>query len=116
MKKNKNLSELMSYAGKHKYLTYASLILSVISTFLALLLFVFIFFIIKEVIEVAPNYSEAVDVVRNGWLAVLFALISIVMYISGLLCSHMSAFRIAGNMRKTLMSHISCILDKLEIK
>lgn len=107
MKKNKNLSELMSYAGKHKYLTYASLILSVISAFFALLPFVFIFFIIKEVIEVAPNYSEAVDVVRNGWFAVLFALISIVMYISGLMCSHLSAFRIAGNMRKTLMSHIA---------
>lgn len=107
MKKNKNLSDLMGYAGKHKYLTYASLILSVISAFLALLPFVFIFFIIKEVIEVAPNYSEAVNVVRNGWLAVLFALISIVIYISGLLCSHLSAFRIAGNMRKILMSHIA---------
>lgn len=107
MKKNKNLSELMGYAGKHKYLTYASLILSVISAFFALLPFVFIFFIIKEVIEVTPNYSEAVDVVQNGWLAVLFALISIVIYISGLLCSHLSAFRIAGNMRKTLMSHIA---------
>lgn len=107
MKKNKNLSELMGYAGKHKYLTYASLILSVISAFFALLPFVFIFFIIKEVIEVTPNYSEAADVVRNGWLAVLFALISIVIYISGLLCSHLSAFRIAGNMRKTLMSHIA---------
>lgn len=107
MKKNKNFSELMGYAGKHKYLTYASLILSVISAFLALLPFVFIFFIIKEVIEVASNFSEAVDVVRNGWLAVLFALISIVIYISGLMCSHLSAFRIAGNMRKSLMSHIA---------
>lgn len=107
MKKNKNLSELMGYAGNHKYLTYASLILSVISAFFALLPFVFIFFIIKEVLEVTPNYSEAADVVRNGWLAVLFALISIVIYISGLLCSHLSAFRIAGNMRKTLMSHIA---------
>lgn len=107
MKKNKNLSELMGYAGKHRYLTYASLILSVISAFLALLPFVFIFFIIKEVIEVAPNFSETVDVVQNGWLAVMFALISIVIYISGLMCSHLSAFRIAGNMRKTLMSHIA---------
>lgn len=107
MKKNKNLSELMSYAGKHKYLTYASLILSVISAVLALLPFVFIFFIIKEVIEVAPDYSKVENVVRNGWMAVLFALISIVVYIAALLCSHLSAFRIAGNMRKSLMSHIA---------
>ena len=97
----------MGYAGKHKYLTYSSLILSVISAILALLPFVFIFFIIKEVIEVAPNYSEAVNVARNGWMAVLFALISIVIYIGALMCSHLSAFRIAGNMRKTLMAHIA---------
>lgn len=107
MKKNKNLSELMSYAGRHKYLTYASLVLSVISAVLALLPFVFIFFIIKEVIEVAPNFSDAVNVVRNGWMAVLFALISIVVYFGALMCSHLSAFRIAGNMRKSLLSHIA---------
>lgn len=107
MKKNKNLSELMGYAGKHKYLTYSSLILSVISSVFSLLPFVFIFFVIKEVIEVAPNYSEAVHVVHNGWMAVLFALISIVIYVGALMCSHLSAFRIAGNMRKTLMAHIA---------
>ncbi len=107
MKKNKNLSELMGYAGKHKYLTYSSLILSVVSAVLALLPFVFIFFVIKEVIEVAPNYSQAVNVARNGWMAVLFALISLVIYIGALMCSHLSAFRIAGNLRKTMMGHIA---------
>ncbi len=106
MKKNKNLSELMSFAGNHKYLTCLSLVLSVISAILALFPFVFIFFIIKEVIEVAPNCSQAVHVVHNGWMAVLFALISILIYVGALMCSHMSAFRIAGNIRKTLMGHI----------
>ncbi len=105
--KNKNLSELMSYAGKHRYLTYLSLVLSVISAVLTLLPFVFIFFIIKEVIEVAPNFSEAVNVAYNGWMAVIFALISIIIYIGALMCSHLSAFKIAGNMRKTMMSHIA---------
>ena len=97
----------MGFAGNHKYLTYLSLILSVISAVLALLPFVFIFYIIKEVIEVAPNYSEAVHIVYNGWMAVLFAMISIAVYIGALMCSHMSAFRIAGNLRKTLMEHIA---------
>ena len=97
----------MSYAGKHRYLTYLSLVLSVISAILTLLPFVFIFFIIKEVIEVALNFSEAVNVSRNGWMAVIFALIAIAVYICGLMCSHSSAFRIAGNMRKTMMSHIA---------
>lgn len=105
--KNKNFSELMSYAGKHKNFTYLSLILSVISAVLALLPFVFIFLIIKEIIEAVSNYSEAVNVARNGWLAVIFALTSIIIYIGALMCSHSSAFRIAGNMRKTMMSHIA---------
>lgn len=40
-------------------------------------------------------------------MAVLFALISIVVYFGALMCSHLSAFRIAGNMRKSLLSHIA---------
>ena len=108
MKKKKgNLSELMKYAGKHKYLTYTSWVLSVISAALALVPFVYIFFIIKEVIEVAPDFSQATNIVFNGWMAVIFALASILVYVGALMCSHLAAFRIAGNMRKKTMQHIS---------
>lgn len=108
MKKKKgNLSELMRFAGKHRYLTYLSWILSVISAALALVPFVYIFFIIKEAIEAAPDFSQATHIVSNGLMAVAFALASILVYVGGLMCSHLSAFRIAGNMRKTTMKHIS---------
>ncbi len=106
-KKRSNLSELMQFAGNHKFLTYSSWILSVISAALALIPFVYIFFIIKEVIEVAPDFSNATHIVFNGWMAVAFALGSIIVYFGALMCSHLSAFRIAGNMRKTTMEHIS---------
>ena len=107
MKKQSNLSQLMGYAGNHRYLTYLSLLLSAVSAVLALFPFVFLFFIIQEVIEVSPDYTQAINVVRNGWMAVLFALVSIMIYITGLMCSHLSAFRIAGNIRKDLMAHIA---------
>ena len=107
MKKQSNLSQLMGYAGNHRYLTYLSLLLSAVSAVLALFPFVFLFFIIREVIEVSPDYTQAVNVVRSGWMAVLFALVSILIYITGLMCSHLSAFRIAGNIRKDLMAHIA---------
>ena len=107
MKEQSNLSQLMGYAGNHRYLTYLSMLLSAVSAVLALFPFVFLFFIIREVIEVAPDYTQAVNVVRNGWMAVLFALVSILIYITGLMCSHLSAFRIAGNIRKNLMAHIA---------
>ncbi|MDE6373681.1 MAG: ABC transporter ATP-binding protein, partial [Clostridia bacterium] len=105
--KRKNLSELMQFAGKHKYLTYSSWVLSVISAALALVPFVYIFFIIKEVLEVAPDFSRATHVVINGWIAVAFAVGSIIVYFGALMCSHLSAFRIAGNMRKRTMKHIT---------
>lgn len=107
LKNKSNLAQLMAYAGGHRYLTYASLLLSAVSAVLALLPFVFLFLIIQEVLTVAPDYAQAVNMVRNGWLAVLFAVMSILVYVAALMCSHLSAFRIAGNIRKTLMLHIT---------
>jgi len=106
-KKQSNLSQLMGYAGGRKYLTYLSLLLSAVSAILALFPFVFLFFIIREIIEVAPNYAQAIHAVHNGWMAVLFAVVSILVNVCALMCSHLSAFRIAGNIRKALMAHIA---------
>ena len=106
-KKRKNLSELMQFAGRYKYLTFFSWVLSVISAALALVPLVYIFFIIKEAIEVAPDFSQATHIVLNGWMAVLFAFLAMAVYFAALMCSHLSAFRIAGNMRKKTMKHIS---------
>ncbi len=105
--KQSNLSQLMGYAGGHRYLTWLSLVLSAVSAVLALFPFLFLFFMIREVLEAAPNYDQATRVVHNGWMAVLFAVLSILVYICGLMCSHLSAFRIAGNIRKALMAHIA---------
>ena len=107
MKKQSKLSQLLIYAGGRKYLTWLSLLLSAVSAVLALFPFVFLFFIIREVLEAAPNYAQATHIVHNGWMAVLFAVLSTLVYICGLMCSHLSAFRIAGNIRKALMAHIS---------
>lgn len=106
-KKQSNLAKLMAYAAGYRYLTYLSLLLSVVSAVLGLFPFVFLFLIIQEVIEVAPDYAQAGQLVQNGWLAVLFAVLSILVYIAALMCSHLSAFRIAGNIRKALLAHIA---------
>ncbi|MCM1538976.1 MAG: ABC transporter ATP-binding protein/permease [bacterium] len=106
MKKPSNLSQLMGYAGRHRYLTYLSLLLSVVSAVLALFPFVFLFLIIREVIETAPDFTQAAGIVQNGVLAVVFALLAMVVYFAALMCSHISAFRVAANIRKRLMEHI----------
>ncbi|MBR3018662.1 MAG: ABC transporter ATP-binding protein, partial [Clostridia bacterium] len=97
----------MEYAGRFKTLTYLSLILSALSSVLALLPFVCIWRIIREVLEVQPDFSRATGIVRNGWMAVMFAVLAWLVYVSALVCSHGSAFRTAANMKKTLMRHIA---------
>lgn len=96
----------MSYAGGHKRLTYASLALAAISAWIALIPFYDIWRIIKEILEVRPNFSEAVNIGRYGWEAVGFALLSMAFYIAALMCSHKAAFRVQANMRVAVMKHI----------
>lgn len=106
MKKQSNLSRLMSYAGNHKYFTYASWILSGISAIFALVPFYYIWKIIKEVLEVMPDFSKTTGLVYNGWMAVIFAAAAFLIYVAGLLCSHKAAFRVQTNLRKDMMHHI----------
>ena len=99
----------MGYAGKHKILTYLSWILSATSALLALVPFWYIWRIIHDILEVSPDFSQAGNVTHYGWSAVLFAVISVVVYIAALMCSHISAFRVAANIRKELMRHIAAL-------
>ena len=106
LKKQSNLKRLLGYAGRHRYLSYASWVLSAASALVALVPYVFIWRIMQEVLAVAPDFSRAQGLVRNGWLAVLFAGIAVLIYIAGLMCSHMGAFRVATNLRIEAMRHI----------
>ena len=105
-KKQTDLSRLMMYAQKYKYFTYASLILSAISSVLALLPFYYLWKIIKEVLDVMPNFSSATGIVKNGAMAVVFSVLSMFIYICALMCSHTSAFRVQANLKKEMMHHI----------
>lgn len=106
MKKQSDLSRLLGYAGKRKFFSYASWVLAALSALVALAPFYFIFNIIKEVIETSPDFGNAKNLIFNGWMAVLFAVVGYLLYIAALMCSHMAAFRVATNMRKDVLSHL----------
>ena len=107
MKKQPILSRLMGYAGSHKYFTYASWVLSTISAFLALFPFLSLWKIIKEVLDVAPDFASATGLVYNGITAMIFAVAAFLVYIGALLCSHLAAFRVATGMRIAVAEHIA---------
>ena len=106
MKKPSNLSRLLDYAGGHRYLTYASWVLSAASALLALIPYWYIWRLMGEVLAAAPDFSQARGLAHNGWMAVLFAVLAVLVYIAALMCSHMGAFRIASSLRIEAMRHI----------
>lgn len=107
MKKQSNLSRLLSYAGGHKYFTYVSWILSAVSALTALVPFWYIWKIINEVLKASPNFGSAQNLTHYGIMAMAYAIISYLIYIGALLCSHLAAFRIAANMRIDITEHIA---------
>lgn len=107
MKKRSDLSRLMEYAGGHRVFTYVSWVLSALSALVALVPFLYIWMILRDVLNAAPDYSRAVNIPHYGWMAVLFAALSYLIYVCALLCSHLSAFRVATNLRLAVSEHLA---------
>lgn len=106
MKKKSSLSRLFEYVGNYKYLTILSWVLSAVSAWIALVPFYYIWRIIKEVLAVVPDYSQAQNLKGYGWAAVGFALLSMIIYVGSLMCSHVAAFHVQAEMRSQMMHHI----------
>jgi len=109
VKKQSDLSRLMGYAGNYRYFTYASWVLSAVSALVALVPFVYIWKILRDVLNAAPDYAQAVSIPHYGWMAVLFAVLAYLIYIAALMCSHLSAFRVATNLRLEVSEHLATL-------
>ena len=105
-KTSKPTKRLFEYAENYKYLTIASWILATVSAFIALVPFYYIWRLIKEVIHVSPDFDKAQNLSAYGWLAVGSAVLAMLIYMGGLICSHLAAFHVQATMRSRLMRHI----------
>jgi len=105
-KKPNDLQVLLGYAGRHKGLTFLGLGLSAVAMILGMLPYICIWLVTRNLIAVAPNWTEAAGVARYGWMAFAFALAGILVYFCALMCTHLAAFRTASNIRKQGMAHL----------
>ena len=105
-KTSKPTKRLFEYADNHKYLTIASWVLATVSAFIALVPFYYIWRLIKEVIRVSPDFDRAQNLSAYGWCAVGSAVFAMLIYMGGLICSHLAAFHVQATMRSRLMRHI----------
>lgn len=105
--KNNSLKVLLNYAGSYKVLTFIGLILSAISMLCSMVPYICIWLVSKQLIDVAPNWTNAQNVTIYGWLAFAFAVGGILIYFLGLMCTHLAAFRTASNIRKQGVKHVT---------
>ncbi len=108
MKKEKksDFAVLLGYAGSHKSLTFLGLALSAVSMLLSMAPYICIWLAARDLIAVAPAWTQAQNVTQYGWLAFAFAVGGIVIYFAGLMCTHLAAFRTASNIRKQGITHV----------
>ncbi|MCR5067503.1 MAG: ABC transporter ATP-binding protein/permease [Erysipelotrichaceae bacterium] len=105
-KKKSNVSVLLEYAGDYKKLTFLGLAFSALAMVMGMLPYICIWLVLRDLIAVAPNWKEAVNISRYGWAAFLTAFGGIIIYFLALMCTHLAAFRTATNIRKQGVAHL----------
>ena len=105
-KKQSDVAVLLRYAGNYKGLTFLGLGLSAVAMILGMAPYVCIWLVARDLISVAPNWTQAAEVSRYGWMAFGFAVAGIAVYFAALMCTHLAAFRTAANIRKQGVEHL----------
>ena len=105
-KKKSDVSVLLDYAGSYRGLTYAGLGLSAAAMVLGMGPYICIWLMARDLVAVAPVWSQAAGISKYGWLAFAFAVAGILVYFFALMCTHLAAFRTASNIRKQGMDHL----------
>ncbi|MCM1038791.1 MAG: ABC transporter ATP-binding protein/permease, partial [Ruminococcus sp.] len=104
--KKNGVAVLLEYAGNRRSLTFLGLVLSAASMLLSMVPYICIWLAVRDLIGAAPEWTQAQDVSRYGWIAFMFAVGGIILYFAGLMCTHLAAFRTASNIRKQGVAHV----------
>lgn len=105
-KKKSDLAVLLGFAGSYKGLTFLGLGLSAVAMVLGMAPYICIWLVARDLIAVAPDWTQAAGVARYGWMAFGLSVAGIAVYFAALMCTHLAAFRTASNIRKQGMAHL----------
>ncbi len=105
-KKKSELSVLLGYAGDYRKFTWLGLFLSAVAMIMGMAPYVCIWLVARDLIAVAPEWTQAAGITRYGWMAFAFAVAGIAVYFAALMFTHLAAFRTASNIRKQGMAHL----------
>ena len=101
-KKPELMKIIKGYAGSYgKFISFGR-ILAALSALVALIPY----YDIWKIIRIAVRGEELSGIRPVAWNAVIGTVISLLMYVAALMCTHIAAFRVQANMRSTLMKRI----------
>ncbi len=93
---------LNAYAGSHRHLITLGRILAAVTAFMGLVPF----YDLWRIIRIAVNGENLHQIKGIAWEAVAVTIGALLLYIAALFCTHIAAFRVQANLRKSLMRRI----------
>lgn len=106
-KRRNPIMRLLDFAGRYKKLTILGCVLSGVNALCSIAMLVCVWFVLRDLVAVAPDWAAAPNATGYGIAAFAFALGGLVIYFVALMCTHVAAFRAATNMRDAALEHLS---------
>ena len=100
------VGRLLGFAGPRKKLAVLGCVLAGVNGVFVVMPLVCVWFVLRDLVAVAPNWSAAEGLAFWGWLTFAFSATGLLVYFAALMCTHLAAFRTAANMRKQALGHL----------
>ncbi len=101
-KNNDHMKIIGQYAGGHKKLITLGRFLAGVSAVITLIPY----YLLWKIIKIAADGNNLQTIKPIAWEAVGLTVLSLLIYIVALFCTHIAAFRVQANMRRGLMRRI----------
>ena len=102
MKKDNVMKVINEYAGSYRYVIVLGRVLAALSALVGMIPY----YDLWKIIKVAVSGENLSQISGLAWQAVGIMILSMLMYVGALMCTHVSAFRVQANLRTRLMKHI----------
>lgn len=102
MKKDNVMKVINEYAGSYRYVIVLGRVLAALSALVGMVPY----YDLWRIIKIAVRGENLSQISGLAWQAVGIMILSMLMYVGALMCTHVSAFRVQANLRTRLMKHI----------
>lgn len=101
------IKQLLAFGGRWRRFTVLGCVLSGVNALCSVAMLTCVWFVLRDLVAQAPNWSAATGATRYGVWAMGFAIAGLAIYFTALMCTHVAAFHTATNMRTAALKHLA---------